>query len=166
MAYSIITLSVWHSSRMYIQYIQGLFQSRLGTAYYALVISRLRYHDNLDTWTVIHMTAAKFKHQHQVKVKLILRPTVCLSIHLGIRHPPGTRDQFFPFSIFFWQFRVYWCGAPSLTRSRVSTFQSQSHITTDNQSASSSWWQAPIWDQRPIFLFFFLIFRSEGFNKQ
>jgi hypothetical protein len=30
--------------------------------------------------------------------------------------------------------------------------QSQSHITTDNQSASPSWCQAPIWDQRPIFL--------------
>jgi hypothetical protein len=30
--------------------------------------------------------------------------------------------------------------------------QSQSHITTDNQSASPSWCQAPIWDPRPIFL--------------
>jgi hypothetical protein len=30
--------------------------------------------------------------------------------------------------------------------------QSQSHITTDNQSASPSWCQAPIWDPRPLFL--------------
>jgi hypothetical protein len=30
--------------------------------------------------------------------------------------------------------------------------QSQSHITTDIQSASPSWCQAPIWDLRPIFL--------------
>jgi hypothetical protein len=30
--------------------------------------------------------------------------------------------------------------------------QSHSHITTDNQSASPSWCQAPIWDPRPIFL--------------
>jgi hypothetical protein len=30
---------------------------------------------------------------------------------------------------------------------------SQSHIMTDNQSASQSWCQAPIWDPRPIFLF-------------
>jgi hypothetical protein len=37
----------------------------------------------------------------QVKVKVILRPTVCRSVRLGIRNPPGTRDQFFPFSIFF-----------------------------------------------------------------
>jgi hypothetical protein len=29
---------------------------------------------------------------------------------------------------------------------------SQSHITTDNQSASPSWCQVPIWDLRPIFL--------------
>jgi hypothetical protein len=46
---------------MYMQYIQDLFQSRLGTADYALVTSRLHYMDSLDTWTVVHMTAAKFK---------------------------------------------------------------------------------------------------------
>jgi hypothetical protein len=46
---------------MYMQYIQGLFQSRLGTADYALVTSSLHYNDSLDTWTVIHMTASKFK---------------------------------------------------------------------------------------------------------
>jgi hypothetical protein len=46
---------------MYIQYIQGLFQSRLGTADYALVTSSLHYNDSLDTWTVVHMTTAKFK---------------------------------------------------------------------------------------------------------
>jgi hypothetical protein len=46
---------------MYIQYIQELFHSRLGTADYALVTSSLHYNDNLDTLTVIYMTAAKFK---------------------------------------------------------------------------------------------------------
>jgi hypothetical protein len=46
---------------MYIQYIKGLFQSSLSTAHYALVTSSLHYNDSLDTWTVIHMTAAKFK---------------------------------------------------------------------------------------------------------
>jgi hypothetical protein len=35
--------------------------------------------------------------------------------------------------------------------------QSQSYITTDSQSASSSWCQAPIWDPRPIFLILSLI---------
>jgi hypothetical protein len=33
----------------------------LGTADYALVTSSLHYNDSLDTWTVIHMTADKFK---------------------------------------------------------------------------------------------------------
>jgi hypothetical protein len=46
---------------MYIQYIQGLFQSRLSTADYALVTSSLQNNDSLVTWTVIHMTASKFK---------------------------------------------------------------------------------------------------------
>jgi hypothetical protein len=45
---------------MYRQYKQGLFQSRLGTADYALVTSSFHYNDSLVTWTVIHMTAAKF----------------------------------------------------------------------------------------------------------
>jgi hypothetical protein len=46
---------------MYIQYIQGLFQSTLGTADYALITSSLHNNDSLVTWTVIHITAAKFK---------------------------------------------------------------------------------------------------------
>jgi hypothetical protein len=46
---------------MCIQYIQGHFQSRLGTAHYALVTSSLHYNDSLDTLTVIHMTVAEFK---------------------------------------------------------------------------------------------------------
>jgi hypothetical protein len=46
---------------MYIQYIQGLLRSRLGTADYALVTSNLHYNDSLVTWTVMYMTAAKFK---------------------------------------------------------------------------------------------------------
>jgi hypothetical protein len=46
---------------MHVQYIQGLFQSRLGTTDYTLVTSSLHYNDSLVTWTVIHMTATKFK---------------------------------------------------------------------------------------------------------
>jgi hypothetical protein len=59
------------------------------------------------------------------KVKAILLPTVSRPVHPGVRHPSGTRDQCFPFSLclFFRQFRVSWYGAPSLTRSRVRTFQ-------------------------------------------
>jgi hypothetical protein len=50
--------------------------------------------------------------QSQVKVKVILRPTVSRPVRLGVRNPSETRDQFFPFSLwlFFRQFRVCWCG--------------------------------------------------------
>jgi hypothetical protein len=38
--------------------------------------------------------------------------------------------------------------------------QSQSHITTNSQSTSRSWRQAPIWDPRPIFLSPWFSFRQ------
>jgi hypothetical protein len=41
---------------------------------------------------------------------------------------------------------------PQFLASVATRSQSQSHITTDNQSASLSWCQAPISDPRPIFL--------------
>jgi hypothetical protein len=53
---------VIHISNMYIQYTQGLLQSRLGATDYALLFtSSSCYHGSSDTWTVVHMTAAKFK---------------------------------------------------------------------------------------------------------
>jgi hypothetical protein len=52
------------------------------------------------------------------KVKVTLRPTVSRS--LRVRHPSGTREQFFfLLEIFFRQLRVYYFAAPSLTRGRV-----------------------------------------------
>jgi hypothetical protein len=50
----------------------------------------------------------------KVKIKVILRATVSRPVRPGIRHSSGTRDQFFPFSLwlFFWQFWVCWCGRP------------------------------------------------------
>jgi hypothetical protein len=45
-----------------IKCIQGLLQSRIGTADYApLLTNSSRHNGNLDTWTFVHMTAAKFK---------------------------------------------------------------------------------------------------------
>jgi hypothetical protein len=45
---------------MYIQYIQGLFQPRLGTADYALVISSLLYNDSLVT--LMHSQSQSHSH--------------------------------------------------------------------------------------------------------
>jgi hypothetical protein len=54
----------------------------------------------------------------QVEVKL--RPTVSRLVPLGVRHPSGTRDQFFfLLKIFFRQLRVCYFVAPFLTRGRV-----------------------------------------------
>jgi hypothetical protein len=55
-----------------------------------------------------------------VEAEVNLRPTVSRPFCLGVRHPPGTRDQlFFPLEISFRQLRVYYFVAPSLTRGRV-----------------------------------------------
>jgi hypothetical protein len=113
----------------------------------------------------------------EVKVEVNLRPTVSRPICLGVRRPSGTRDQFFfLLEISFRHLKlkliydrqsvsqsVLLSGAHlrpttnfsfsskiSFRQLRVS--QSQSHVMADNQSASPSWCQAPIWDPRPIFL--------------
>jgi hypothetical protein len=55
-----------------------------------------------------------------VEVEVILRPPVSRPVRLGVRHPSGTRDQFFfLFEIFIRQLRFCYFLAPSLTRERV-----------------------------------------------
>jgi hypothetical protein len=57
----------------------------------------------------------------EVEVEVKLRPTVSQPISLGVRHPSGTRDQFF-FSLlesFLRQMRVSYFVAPFLTKGRV-----------------------------------------------
>jgi hypothetical protein len=56
----------------------------------------------------------------EVEVEVNLRPTVSRPVSLGVRHPSGTRDQFFfLLEISFSQLRVCYFVAPSLTRGRV-----------------------------------------------
>jgi hypothetical protein len=56
----------------------------------------------------------------EVEVEVKLLPTVSRPVLLGVRHPSGTRDQyFFLLEIFFRQLRVCYFEAPSLTRGRV-----------------------------------------------
>jgi hypothetical protein len=55
----------------------------------------------------------------EVEVEVNLRPTVSRPVCLGVRHPSGTRDQFFfLLEISFRQLRVCYFVAPSLTRGR------------------------------------------------
>jgi hypothetical protein len=55
----------------------------------------------------------------EVEVEVNLGPTVRRPVRLGVRHPSGTRDQFFfLLKISFRQLRVCYFVAPSLTRGR------------------------------------------------
>jgi hypothetical protein len=56
----------------------------------------------------------------QNKVKVTLQPTISWPVHLGVRRPSGTRDQFFfLLEIFFQTVTVCYFVASSLTRGRV-----------------------------------------------
>jgi hypothetical protein len=58
-----------------------------------------------------------------VEVEVKLRLMVSQPVHLGVRHPSGTRDQvFFLLEIFFRQLQVCYFVAPSLTRGWVCNF--------------------------------------------
>jgi hypothetical protein len=59
-------------------------------------------------------------YRENVEVEFHLRPAVSRPVCLGVRHPSGTRDQFFfLLEISFRHLRVYYFVAPSLTRGRV-----------------------------------------------
>jgi hypothetical protein len=98
------------------------------------------------------MTTTAFKVKLKVKVKVTLRLAVYRqSVSLGVKSLK-TRDQKI--------FQLNSCGnspyvTPSLRRRLVCLLssQSQSHVTTDGQSASLSWNKAFVWVLRPDFYY-------------
>jgi hypothetical protein len=100
--------------------IEGFIHSQLGTADYApLVTSSLCYHGSLDTWTVIQMTAAKFKpftlSIYQGKAE---QSTVTFRQYILVSSPLWACDQtLFP----VWRLLFCLCGALSGIHSRILT---------------------------------------------
>jgi hypothetical protein len=60
----------------------------------------------------------------ELRVEIILRPTVSRSVRLGIGLPLGTHDQILSLSFLYWQLLCCSsCRTPSLTRGRVCNLQ-------------------------------------------
>jgi hypothetical protein len=70
-------------------------------------------------WT-LHGNYSDFQENCQLSLSLMSRPTVGRPVCLGIKHPSGAYDQIF---IAVRQLQACWCGALSLTRGRVCSFQ-------------------------------------------
>jgi hypothetical protein len=114
-------------------YVYATYSGHLSAqAQYSRSCQNLRYNSNLDTWTLLRLTAYKFKTLIFVRClsrsKLYYkRQFVGQSVLVsGTHQGPAnnfSNSLFDYFLLLFWQFRVCWCGAPSLTRSQVCTFQ-------------------------------------------
>jgi hypothetical protein len=76
-----------------------------------------RQHVPLKTWLAMYQAS---RHKLKLKLKIIYDRQSVGQSDPGVRHPSGTRDQFFfLLEIFFRQLRVYYFVAPSQTRGRV-----------------------------------------------
>jgi hypothetical protein len=62
-----------------------------------LVLTRFQYmkQDTIAYRLSPHALLTKVALLIVVKVEVILRPTVSRPVRLGVRHPAGTRDQFY-----------------------------------------------------------------------
>jgi hypothetical protein len=96
-------------------------------------------HSSLYTWTVVNMTAAKFKSlafpvSGSPMFEVTLRLTVSQSVCLGIEYLCGTCDQILlPVGMLL----SVICEVGVTSR------------LTDSQSVSMSWYRAPLWDLWP-----------------
>jgi hypothetical protein len=72
------------------------------------------------TYYLYSLGTCRIENKASWNTEVNLRPTVSRPDCLGVRHPPGTRDEFFfLLEISFRQLRVYYFVAPSLTKGQV-----------------------------------------------
>jgi hypothetical protein len=83
-------------------------------------LQQLNLSSSLTHWFTNSVTRQPTQLNKEVKVKVMLRPTVSRPVCLGAKHPFGASDQIL---IIVWQLRVCWFWAPSLTRGRVCHLQ-------------------------------------------
>jgi hypothetical protein len=106
-------------------------------------------------------------YAHDSELQAITSPMLIFTIHKSSQRP---LSPFSAFCVFTSRSLATASnsGDSSASRSQVlssqppvhnspSTQKSQSYVTTDGQSASLLWCQAPIWDLRPDFFFYLIV---------
>jgi hypothetical protein len=101
-----------------------------------------------ETSVDFHRTTRRYIPEDKHRCEVNLRPTVSRPVCLGVRHPSGTRDQFFLLlEISFRELQFYYFVAPSLTRGRVCNLLT---IASGPCQSSHTWVEVPQ-NSRPYF---------------